>query len=273
MKQSRFSEPFLCHYCPLSPSIFICSPLLHFLRQGLKSHLHWGFKIQETYRVQWYLSRGWKSILWMMKVKWIFDHGISGIKSWGRGIEREIVQALEFIPSWQLLTLLVHELCTVPLLRLLSEGLRVLCCCCSISQSCLTLCDPMDCSMPGFPVLHHLPGLTQTHVHWVGMPSNHLVFCRSLLLLPSVFPNIRVFSNESVLHIRWPKYYSFSFSISPFNEYSGLISFRISWLDLLAVQGNLKSLLQHHSSKTSILSHWASLWSNSHILTWLLEKP
>ena len=85
------------------------------------------------------------------------------------------------------------------------------------------------------------------------MPSNHLILCRPLLLLPSVFPSIRIFSNESTLHMRWPKYWSFSFSISPSNEYSGLISFRMDWLDLLAVQGTLKSLLQHHSSKTSIL--------------------
>ena len=88
------------------------------------------------------------------------------------------------------------------------------------------------------------------------MPSNHLILCRPLLLLPSIFPSIRVFSNESVLHIRWPKYWSFSFSISPSNEYSGLISFMIDWLDLLAVQSTLKSLLQHHSSKASIL--WCS---------------
>ena len=85
------------------------------------------------------------------------------------------------------------------------------------------------------------------------MPSNHLILCRPLLLLPSIFPGMRVFSNESVLCIRWPKYWSFSFSISPSNEYSGLISFRMDWLDLLAVQGTLKSLLQHHSSKTSVL--------------------
>ena len=89
------------------------------------------------------------------------------------------------------------------------------------------------------------------------MPSNHLILCCPLLLLPSIFPSIRVFSNQSVLCIRWPKYWSFSFSISPSNEYSGLISFRIDWLDLLAVQGILKSLLQHHSSKTSILQHSA----------------
>ena len=88
------------------------------------------------------------------------------------------------------------------------------------------------------------------------MPSNHLILCRPLLLLPSIFPSIRVFSNESVLHIRWPKYWSFSFSISPSNEYSGLISFRMDWLDLVAVQETLKSLLQHHTSKASIL--WRS---------------
>ena len=100
------------------------------------------------------------------------------------------------------------------------------------------------------------------------MPSNYLILCRPLLLPPSIFPSFRVFSNESVLRIRWPKYWSFSFSINPSNEYSGLISFRIDWLDLLAVQGTLKSLLQHHSSKALILRHSAfllSLWSNSHI--------
>ena len=89
------------------------------------------------------------------------------------------------------------------------------------------------------------------------MPSNHLILCHPLLLLPSIFPSIRVFSDESVLRIRWPKYWSFSFSISPSNEYSGLISFRMDWLDVLAVQGTLKSLLQHHSSKPSILQHSA----------------
>ena len=89
------------------------------------------------------------------------------------------------------------------------------------------------------------------------MPSNHLILCRPLLLLPSIFPSVRVFSNESVLHIRWPKYWNFSFSVSPSNEHSGLISFRIDWLDLLVVQGTLKSLLQHHGSKPSILWHSA----------------
>ena len=116
----------------------------------------------------------------------------------------------------------------------------------SAIQSCPTLCDPMDCSMPGLPVHHQLPEFTQTHE--LVMPSNHLILCRPFLLLSSVFPSIRVFSNESVLHFRWPKYWSFSFSISPSSEYSGLISFRMDWLDLLVVQGTLKSLLQHHSS-------------------------
>ena len=105
-------------------------------------------------------------------------------------------------------------------------------------------------------VHHQLPEFTQTHVIELVMPSNRLILCHPLLLLPSVFPSIRVFSNESVLCITWPKYWSFSFSINPSNEHSGLISFRMVWLDLLAVQGTLKSLLQHHSSKASIL--WCS---------------
>ena len=131
--------------------------------------------------------------------------------------------------------------------------------CCSIIQLCLTLCDPMDCSTPGFPVHHHLLELAQIMSIESVMPSNHLIFCCPLFLLPSIFPSIRVFSNESALHIRWPEYYSFSFSfsISPSNEYSGLISFRIDWFDILAVQGTLKSLLQHHSSKALILWHLA----------------
>ena len=123
---------------------------------------------------------------------------------------------------------------------------------CLVALSCETLCNPMDCSMSGFPGLNHLQELAQTHIHRVS-DAIHLILYHPLLLLPSIFPSIRVFSNESVLRIRWPKYWSFSFSISPSNEYSGLISFRIDWLDLLAVQGTLKSLLQHHSSKASIL--------------------
>ena len=110
----------------------------------------------------------------------------------------------------------------------------------------------MDCSTPGFPVHHHSWSLLKLMSIELVMPSNHLILCHPLLLLPSIFPSIRVFSNESVLGIRWPKYWSFSFSISPSNEYSGLISLRMDWLDLLAVQGTLKSLLQHYCSKASI---------------------
>ena len=103
-------------------------------------------------------------------------------------------------------------------------------CCCSDAKSCLILFDPMDCNTPGFPVLHYLLEFAQTLSIKLVMPSNHLVFCCPLLLLPSIFPSIRVFSNESVLRIRWPKYWSFSFSISPSNEHSGLISFRMDWI-------------------------------------------
>ena len=142
------------------------------------------------------------------------------------------------------------------------------CCCCSAAQSCPTLCDPMDCSTPGFPVLHDLPEFSQTHAHGSVMPSNHLILCRPLLLLPSIFPSIRGFSNESTLRIRWPKYWSFSFSISPSNEYSGLISFRMDWLDLLAAQGTLKSspIPQFKSINSSALSflHSPTLTSIHH---------
>ena len=149
----------------------------------------------------------------------------------------------------------------------------------SVAQSCLSLCDPMACSTPGLPVHHQLPArqasLSITNSQHVRppcpsswslpkllsiesvMPSNHLILCRPLLLPPSIFPSIRVFSNESDLRIRWPKSWSLSFSISPSNEHPGLISFRMDWLDLLAVQGTLNSLLQHHSSKASILRHSA----------------
>ena len=114
----------------------------------------------------------------------------------------------------------------------------------------------MNHSTPGLPVDHQLPESTQPMSIESVMPSNHLIFCRPLLLLPSIFPSIRVFSNESALCIRWPKYWSFSLNISPSNEHPGLISFRVDWLVLLAVQGTHKSLLQHHSSKASIL--WCS---------------
>ena len=124
-----------------------------------------------------------------------------------------------------------------------------ICSCCPITQSCLILCHLMDCSTPGFFVLDCFPSLIKRMSIKLMMPSNHLILCRPLLLLPSVFPSI--ISNELTLCIRWPKYWSFS--VSPSNEYSGLISFRMDWFDLLAVQRTLKGLLQHHSSKASIL--------------------
>ena len=127
----------------------------------------------------------------------------------------------------------------------------------SVAQSCLTLCDPMNRSTPGLHVHHQLRSPPKPMSIVSVMPSNHLVLCCPLLLLPPTFPSIRVFSNESALCIRWPRYWSFSFNISPSNEHPGLISFRMDQLDLLAVQGTLKSFLQHHSSKASILQHSA----------------
>ena len=126
----------------------------------------------------------------------------------------------------------------------------------SVTQSYLTLCDPMNCSTPGLPVHHQPPSSLKLMSIESVMPSSHLILCRPLLLLPPIPPNIRVFSNESTLRIRSPKYWSFSFSIIPSKEHPGLI-FRMDWLDLLAVQGTLKSLLQHHRSKASILGHSA----------------
>ena len=134
----------------------------------------------------------------------------------------------------------------------------------SVAQSYPTVCDPMNRSTPGLPVHHQLPEFTQTQSIESGMPSSHLILCRPLLLLTPIPPSIRVFSNESTLHTRWPKYWSFSFSIIPSKEIPGLISFRMDWLDLLAVQGTLKSLLQHHTSKASILRRSAFFQSNSH---------
>ena len=137
----------------------------------------------------------------------------------------------------------------------------------SVTQSCPTLCNPMNRSTPGLPVHHKLPEFTQTHVHQSTMPSSHLILCCPLLLLPPIPPSIRVFSNESTLCMRWPKYWRFSFSISPSNEHPGLICFRVDWLDLLAVQGTLKSLLQKHSSKHQFFSTQISSQSNTHIHT------
>ena len=127
----------------------------------------------------------------------------------------------------------------------------------SVAQSCPTLCDPMNHSSQAFlSVTNSRSSLKLMSIKSV-MPSSHLILCRPLLLLPPIPPSIRVFSNESTLHMRWPKYWSFSLSISPSSEYSGLISFRIDWFDLLAVQRTLKSLLQHYNSKASILWHSA----------------
>ena len=137
----------------------------------------------------------------------------------------------------------------------------------SVAQSCPTLCNPMNRSMPGLPVHHQLPSSLKLMSIVSVMPSSHLILCRPLLLLLPIPPSIRVFSNESTLCMSWPKYWSFSFSISPSNEHPGLISFRMVWLDLLAVQGTLKSLLQHHSSKASILQHSAVFTVISHIHT------
>ena len=129
--------------------------------------------------------------------------------------------------------------------------------CRSVSKFCPTLCNPMDCSIPGSSILHYFQSLLKFTPLESVMPSNHLILCRPLLLPPSIFSSIRVSSNESALRIRWPKYCSFSISISPSNEYSGLISFRIDCFDLLALQRTLKSLLQHHNSKAPILWHSA----------------
>ena len=135
----------------------------------------------------------------------------------------------------------------------------------------------MKCSMPGLSGHHQLPEFTHVNAGPMStksvMPFNHLILCHPLLLLLSIFPIIRVFSNDSALHIRWPKYWSFSFNISPSKEHPGLISFRMDWLDLLEVQGTLKSLIQHHSSKASVLWHSAFFivqLSHPHMLLLLL---
>ena len=129
-------------------------------------------------------------------------------------------------------------------------------CCYSITQSFSTLWYPMDLSTPGFSDFHHIPEFAQTHVHWISILSNHIILCCPLLLLPSIFPSIRYFFSELALYIRWPKKWDFSVSISSSNEYSGLISFRIDWFDLLAVQWTLKSVLQNYNLKASIT--WCS---------------
>ena len=147
---------------------------------------------------------------------------------------------------------------------------------CSVqSLSHIWLGDPMDCSMPGLHVHQQLPEFTRTQLHQVSdaiQPSHHYHPLLIFILLPLIFPSIRVFSNGSVLRIRWPKDWSVSFNISPSNEFSGLISFRMDWLALLAAKGTLKSLLQRHSSKASVLQRSAFFIVHSHIHTWLLEN-
>ena len=143
----------------------------------------------------------------------------------------------------------------------------------SVAQSCSTLRDPMNHSTPGLPVHHQLPEFTQTHVHWVADAIQRSILCCPLLLPLSIFPSIRVFSNESVLPIRGPKYWSFHFSISPSNEYSGLISFRMDWLDFFVVEGTLSRVFSNTTvQKHQFFGAQLSLQSNSHIHTWLLEK-
>ena len=142
----------------------------------------------------------------------------------------------------------------------------------SVTQLCPTLCDPMNCSIPGLSVHHQLLELSNScPSSWWCHPA--FILCFLLLLLPPIPPSIRVFFSESTLRMRWPKYWSFSFSLSPSNEQSGLISFRMDWLDLFAVQETLKSLVQHHSSKQKFFSSQLSSQSNTHIHTWPLEKP
>ena len=130
----------------------------------------------------------------------------------------------------------------------------------------------MDCRKPGLPVLHHYQSLLKFMSIELVIPSNHFVLCCILLLLPSNFPSIKVFSNELTLCVRWPKYWSFSFSISLSNEYSGLISFRIDWFDLFAVQGTLKSRLRHHNQRHQFFAFQPSLWSKPHSHTWMTGK-
>ena len=139
--------------------------------------------------------------------------------------------------------------------------------------SSVTLCNPMDCSTPGLPSITNSQSLPKLMFIESVMPSNHLLLCHPLLLPLSIFPSIRVFSNESALHIRWPKYWSFSFNIDPSNEHPGLTSFRMDWLDFLAVQGTLKSLLQHHSSKPSVLRRSVFFIVQLSHLYMTLEKP
>ena len=144
---------------------------------------------------------------------------------------------------------------------------------CSVAKLCLTLCDPMDCSMPGFPVLHYLPESAQTHVYWVVMSSNHLILCCPLFLLPSIFPSIRVFSNKSVLHIRWQEYWSSaSVSVLPMNI-EGWFPLGLTGSISLQPKGLSRVISSTTLRKHQFFGAQPFLWSNSHIHTWLLEKP
>ena len=160
--------------------------------------------------------------------------------------ELQLICCLFWVFSFNTLLPIVKWKILLPLEKFkVSLSIRV-CCSCSVAQSCPTLCDTMDCNMPGFSVLNHLLDLAQTHVRRVDDAIQPCYPLSSPSPSASIFLSIRVFSNELTLDIRWPKYWSFSFTISPSSEYSGFISFRIDWFDLLAVQGILKSLLQHH---------------------------
>ena len=139
--------------------------------------------------------------------------------------------------------------------------------CCSVAKSCPTLCDPIDCNMPGLPVLYYLLEFAQVHSIESVMPPNRLLLSHPLLFLPSIFPSMHVFSSESALHIRWPNYWSSSFSISPSHEYSGLISFRIDWFDLLQSKELSRISLNTTVQKHHFFGTQPSLWSNFHIHT------
>ena len=189
-------------------------------------------------------------------------HGSAGLASWGKGSSSPLILGTCARAPCSTETSTQGQWLQSPRGWWFQEENGSLCyrrllffCCCSVIQSCPTLCGPVDCGMPGSLVSSTT---SQSLLKLVSvMPPNHLILCYPLLLLPSIFPSIRVLSNEFVLHIRWAKYWSFSFRISSSNEYSGLISFKNDWFDLPAVQGTLKSLLQHHSLKTSILWHSA----------------
>ena len=165
-----------------------------------------------------------------------------------------VAEKTEAWGNWETLFTHLHEESLTPISASLTSDFYSVS---SVAKSCPTLCDPTDCSTLGFPVLHYLLEFAQIHFHWVGDAIQHLILCSPLLLLPSIFSSIRVFSNELSLPIRWPKYWSFSISSS--NGNSGLISFSTYWLNLFAVQGTLKSLLQHHRSKASILQ-WSAIF-------------